>query len=324
MNSGHRSPLSAIDETNFAGALEAGALDPCLEYLRANETISTEAAWLACRLGERLFYEGRDQEAVECGQLAFAAAANDNDVVHFCAWLFSNCGCYDAAAAAYERLLEQRPDWIEGYRHASGALAVIGERERAIDLALTATALAPTNFDFAYHAGCLMLEAARRAEAAHYLTCAVALDPHHPHALRALSACYAVDRPADALSLALEAATLAPDDSELAIHAAELLLRGGRFEEAVTLLETAVARDPWHPTLWRLLSTVESQRDRVANAIAAIDRALQLAPKNAEYHLHRGHLLYRTGDFAEAAEAINRAAEFEPSSHAVSRARLDL
>jgi capsular polysaccharide transport system permease protein len=40
--------------------------------------------------------------------------------------------------------------------------------------------------------------------------------------------------------------------------------------------------------------------------------------------LHRGHLLYRSGDFAATAEAINRAAELDPASPAAQRARVDL
>src|SRR4029077_7235487 len=41
------------------------------------------------------------------------------------------------------------------------------------------------------------------------------------------------------------------------------------------------------------------------------------------YHLHRGHLLFRRGDFAAAAEAINRAAQLDPASPAAGRARFD-
>jgi len=78
------------------------------------------------------------------------------------------------------------------------------------------------------------------------------------------------------------------------------------------------------PKLWRMVSAAEGQRDAIEAAMTAIDRALDLTPDNAEYHLHRGHLLYRNGDFAEAAAAINRAAALDPASHAAKRAQLDL
>jgi tetratricopeptide (TPR) repeat protein len=257
--------------------------------------------------------------------LAFAAAANDNDIIHFCAWLFSNCGCFAEAASAYQRLLEHRPDWVEGYRHASGALAAIGADEQAIGFATKASDLAPENFDFAYHAGGLLLGAGQVEAAALYLNRAVALEPRNPHALRALSAAtHALDQPEAALGFALQAVALAPRDNDFVIHAAELLLRRERIDEAATLLAAAVARDPVNATLWRMISAAEGQRNAIAAAFDAIDRALQLAPDNPDYHLHRGHLLYRSGDFAATAEAINRAAELDPASPAAQRARVDL
>jgi tetratricopeptide (TPR) repeat protein len=322
---GHNYPQLAIDQSTFTNALVNGALDICLDYLRRREISGPEGARLACRLGEKLFHAGRAGDAVECGRLAFAAAANDNDVAHFCAWLFSNSGCHAEAAAAYEQLIADRPDWIEGYRHASGAFAASGAGDRAIDLATKASDLAPENFDFAYHAGCLLLDAERVEEASIYLARAVAIEPQSARALRALSAAkHGLDRPDEALALALQAAALAPEDNGLTIHAAELLLRAGRIDEAAALLDAATIRDPRDAILWRLASAAESQRDNPQAALAAIDIALHLAPDEAEYYLHYGHLLYRAGDFAAAAEAFNQAATLDPKSQAAHRGQLDL
>jgi capsular polysaccharide transport system permease protein len=321
----HNYPKLAIDPSVFYRALEGDALDFCLDYLRREELGGPEAARLACQLGEKLYYGGRGDDAAECGRLAFAAAANDNDVVHFCAWLFSNCGCHGDAATAYERLLEQRPDWIEGYRHASGALAAAGAPDKAIDFARKASDLAPANVDFASHAGCLLLDAGRADAAETYLGRAIAIDPYHPHALRALSAAaYALDRPAEALDLARRAAAQAPEDPDLAAHAAELLLRSGRADEALALLDAAVASAPASSVLWRLRSEANSLGGAVSAALAAIDHAIERAPDNPEYHLHRAHLLYRAGDDVAAAEAIDRAAAIDPTGHATRRAQIEL
>jgi tetratricopeptide (TPR) repeat protein len=325
LNSNYNYPQLAIDISTFSRALEGGALDACLAYLQKSEITGPAAARLACHLGEKLFYCGRSTEASECARWAFAAAANDKDIIYFCAWLFSNCGCFAEAACAYQRLLEHRPDWIEGYRHASGALAAIGADAQAISFATKASDLAPENFDFACHAGCLLLDAGRAEDATPYLNRAVTIEPRNPQVLRALSAAsHALDQPDEALEFALQAVALAPRDNSLATHAAELLLRRERIDEAATLLVAAVARDPTNATLWRMVSAAESQRDAIPAALTAIDRALGFAPDNDEYHLHRGHLLYRSGDFAAAAEAVNRAAALDPASQAAQRARVDL
>jgi capsular polysaccharide transport system permease protein len=171
----------------------------------------------------------------------------------------------------------------------------------------------------------LLLDAEHAEKAALYLARAVAIEPQNPRALRALSAAaYSLDRVDEGVELALQAAALAPDDTDIAIHAAELLLRAGWTNNALILLDNAIERDPDNATLWRLSSVAEAQRGQGAAALSAIERALQLAPDHPEYHLHRGHLLYRQGDLAAASEAVDRAAALDPASQAARRAQLDL
>ena len=325
MSLGHDFPRSSIERSALPRAMVSGAFDDDLSSPREDSGYGPASAQRDCRLAETLFHEGRRDDALNCGRRAFDFAGDDEAVAHCCAWLFSNCGLHNEAAEAYERLLDRHPDWIEGYRHLSGSLAASGNRDAAIANAIRASELAPDNFDFALHVGCLLLEAQRPAEAMFYLERAGDIEPQNPHALRALSATeYALNRPHEAVDLALRAAALAPSDSEFVIHAGELLLRADRLDEALALLGKMVRHEPANPILWRLISAAESQREEPDRALAAIERALELAPDHAEYHLHHGHLLYRFGDFTAAAEAFNRAAELDPANHAVWRAQIDM
>jgi BexC/CtrB/KpsE family polysaccharide export inner-membrane protein len=318
-------PRSVIDRFGFARALDRGALDDCLDLLRQENRNNPDAARLNCQLAEALFHSGRCDEALECGRRAFAFAGSEDAVAHCCAWLFSNCGVYAEAVEAYKRLLDRYPDWVEGYRHLSGSLAATGDSSGAIACAVRASDLEPANSDYALHAGCLLLDAERIEEATIYITRAIDIEPNNPYALRALSAAgYALDRRDEAVHLALQAALLAPSDSDIAIHAAELLLRAGQVIDALTLLREATRHGSANSALWRLISAAEVQRDELDRALEAIERALDLSPDHAEYHLHYGHLLYRLGDFAAAAKAFNRAAELDPANHAVWRAQIDM
>ena len=304
--------------------MNGGALDDRVRLLQEENRSGPDEARQNCRLAEILFHEGRQADALEYGRRAFAIAGDDEAVAHCCAWLFSNCGLHAEAAAAYERLLARHPEWVEGHRHLSGSLEAIGDNEAAIVAALKASELKPGNFDFALHAGCLLLNAQRPNEAVFYLERAIDIEPRNPHALRALSAAeYALGRLREAIDLALRAAGLAPSDNDFSIHAGELLLRADQVEEAVVLLVNSAKHEPTNPTLWRLISAAENQREATGRALAAIERAIELAPNNAEYHLHSGHLLYRLGEFTAAAEAFNRAAELDPANHAVWRAQID-
>src|SRR5439155_17703697 len=176
-----------IDTESFSPALRAGAFDACLDYLRREDGGGPDDAPLNCRAAEALFHCGRRDEALECGRRAFVAAAEDRDTAQFCAWLFSNGGCHGEAAAAYERLIALSPDWAEGYRHASGSLAAIGEIDRAIALALRAVELMPDDNGTAVHAAELLLRRGRIQNAAELLREAVRRDPGDARMLRVLS-----------------------------------------------------------------------------------------------------------------------------------------
>jgi capsular polysaccharide transport system permease protein len=127
-----------------------------------------------------------------------------------------------------------------------------------------------------------------------------------------------------AVAHAIRAVELMPDDGGAAIHAAELLLRCGDVENAAGLVRGVAQRDPRDARVLRVLSAIEMLLDRLDAAIAAIDAALAIAPDNAEYHLHRGHLLYRRGDMEEAAAAFAAAAALDPDNAAVKRAQMTL
>ena len=127
-----------------------------------------------------------------------------------------------------------------------------------------------------------------------------------------------------AVAHALRAAELAPEDNGTAIHAAELLLRGGHIEGAAALVRAAAVRQPSDARVLRVLSAIEMLLERLDAALAAIDAALAITPENAEYHLHRGHLLYRRDDVEAAAAAFATAAALDPENAAAKRAQMTL
>jgi capsular polysaccharide transport system permease protein len=317
----------AIDAASFASALPAGALDACLSYLRREDGGGPAEAALNCRLAEALLHRDRRDAAAECCRRALPWAGNDAAMLRLCAWTFSNAGCHEEAAAAYRGLLALCPDWVEGQRHLSGSLAACGRIEAAISSGMLASDQAPHNAEYARHAGNLLLNAGRYGDAARYLDRAVALDAADGRAWRDLSvAHHALGRLDDAVAAAQRAAALRPDDGDTAIHAAELLMRAGRSEEAAGLLRS-LAEAPGaaiEPRLFRVLSAAEMLCDRPEPALAAVDRAVAGDADNPEYHVHRGHLLARLGDLDGAALALARAASLDPANGDVKRAQMSL
>ena len=315
--------LAADASAAFDRALRAGDLDACRDALGRCELPARKLAVLNCRLSEAFYYHDRREEATDCARIAFALAPQQPATADFCAWLFSNCGRHEQAAAAYERLIESRPGWADGHRHASGSLAIAGAVERAIGHAIRACELEPGSCEFAMHAANLLGGAGRHQEAFAFLSRAGGMAPGDPGILRCLAAAaLAIGQPESAIALARRAYALAPGDRANALDAAELLLRAQLFDEAARIIAARLAVDGGDAAASRMLSAAHMQRGRLQEAIEAIDRALAATPTIAEYHLHRGELCYRLGRFDEAAAAFDRALALDPDNLAARRSQL--
>ena len=300
-----------------------GDFEGCRSYLRCCDVSNHERASIYCRLSEALFHKGSRDDATECARSAFDLQPEHEEIANLCAWIFSNCGEHEEAAAAYERLLSMRPHWAAGHRHASGSFAAAGRLDLAITHGRKASDLDPQSFEFAFHAASLLESAGRPGQAVDYLMRAVALDPADAGVLRHLSATLlALDQSEQAVAFALRAVALAPSERLNALHATELLLRTNRFDEAASIILDIVETYREDPVAFRLFSATQMLRGFIEEALDAIDRALALAPETAEYHLHRANLLYRLGRLDEAAEAFGRAAAIDPSNSDAKRSQL--
>lgn len=307
--------LARADGVSFVAA--------CGRQLARRGLAEPELSGCYARLSEALLHRGCREDAVECARIAFATQPEREEIANLCAWVFSNCGRHEDAAAAYEQLLKLRPRWAEGHRHASGSLAAAGQIDRAMLHGRMASELDPRCCEFASHAASLFEAAGNYQDAAAHLARAAAAAPGDSAILRRLSSVkFALGRSDDAMAVALRALSLAPGDRHNALHAAELLLRARRVDEAADILCGAVDGDPLDHGALRLLSAAQMLQGRIEMALAAIDRALVLADQFAEYHLHRGNLLFGLGRLDEAAEAFGRAAALDPADPEAKRSQL--
>ena len=153
----------ATDTTAFLPADGVGVLELCRRYLAEHKLPDHDLLAFYCRLGERLLHEGRREDAIDCARNAFELRPEEEEIANICAWIFSNCGRYAEAGAAYQQLLKHRPGWAEGHRHASGAFAAAGQLERALFHAGAASDLDPNSVEFAVHAASQCEAAGRRS-----------------------------------------------------------------------------------------------------------------------------------------------------------------
>ncbi|KFG92257.1 hypothetical protein GQ56_0138490 [Burkholderia paludis] len=94
-------------------------------------------------------------------------------------------------------------------------------------------------------------------------------------------------------------------------HARTLHL-AGNLPGARTLYEALLADDPGNDELRMRLGILELQCGNSAGALAQLDRAIELAPRDARHHVARGHVLHTLGQHAGAADALRTALAIDP------------
>ncbi len=154
----------------------------------------------------------------------------------------------------------------------------------------------------------------------------MALEPDNTSALSELSAaCHARGEEETAAAFALRAAELTPGDSGMAITVRGIAdgSCGPGLMRPPCCCAARGRRRP-DPGYFRVLSAAKMVQGRLDAALDAVDRALAGAPDVAEYHIHRGHLLWHQGDIAGAALALERAAALDPASPELKRAQVSL
>ncbi len=106
---------------------------------------------------------------------------------------------------------------------------------------------------------------------------------------------------------------LAPSEAIYAINAAGALVDQGRGEEAVEVLETALAADCEPAGVYHQLAAVLNQLGRLKEAEQALRNVLALYPESAEDWYLLGQTQSKRGDFAAAEASLHRALELAPA-----------
>ena len=90
-------------------------------------------------------------------------------------------------------------------------------------------------------------------------------------------------------------------------------LRRGAVAEALTAAEALVADRPDDAQALRWLSTAQMQGGQPDAALASIDRAIALAPDNADLHLARAGVLVGSRRHEDAQAALSQATVLDPN-----------
>ena len=117
----------------------------------------------------------------------------------------------------------------------------------------------------------------------------------------------------EALRLAERATSIAADPHTL-FQMLSVLVRNGRYEEALTYSEEAARLMPDIAEVRKAHGIILSHNDRSAEALRELETAAQLDPTMTDIHYHMGIVLADLGDTDRAESAYRRAVEYEPDN----------
>ncbi|XP_016054581.1 PREDICTED: transmembrane and TPR repeat-containing protein 1 isoform X1 [Miniopterus natalensis] len=127
---------------------------------------------------------------------------------------------------------------------------------------------------------------------------------------------YNTGRYEEALQIYREAAALQPSHRELRLALAQVLAMMGQTKEAEKMTNHIVSEDTGCLECYRLLSAIHSKQEQHAKALDAIDKALQLKPKDpkviSELFFTKGNQLREQNLLDKAFESYKAAVDLNP------------
>ncbi len=162
-----------------------------------------------------------------------------------------------------------------------------------------------------------MLKAGKEEEAIKHFVQALALDPTHLETQQKLAMLYMQKQMfAAAAALFRQLAELTNDPLHYS-HLGLALFQQSSFEEARDAYQKAVELDPTRPQRFASLAQVYRNLGEAQNAIIALNKALDIDPKNLEFLLLLGSLQIEVGNLEIASEIAAQVEEFDPENEAL-------
>lgn len=304
-------------------------------------------------LGMIALQASRASEAVQSLRRAVAAEPANHVFRSSLAIALRGSGELKEALRELERAIELKPDYVTGLTNLGVMQLEVGQAEAASGSYQRAVSLAPTNVAARFGLGNVHREAGRAGMAAECYRAVIRLDPGHVEAHNNLgNALAAAEDWEGALAALARACELRPADVRLRLNHAAKLEAVGRRQDAIAVLDRTLAAAPENEealiarlrAAWRMADATAANalierlqrgsgntartwaeiaylleaQHRLADARAAVERALAIDPASADALLVQAKIDRRSGDLAAARrnyEAVLARAEMSEAAN---------
>ncbi|MDR3515651.1 MAG: tetratricopeptide repeat protein [Azospirillaceae bacterium] len=229
-------------------------------------------------------------------------------------------GRVDAALTVCQRVVDRDPGRADAIQLLAMLCARVGRLDEASAQMVRALTLKPDEAAWVQDLGLLTLQAGRSGDAVTLFRRALVLDPARAiswHRLGSLAgAGAAADGPAVLTALA-RAVRLRPAMTPAVIDYAQALNQAARFEEAVGIMQNAMARQPQSPALLNLLAATWRDLGRLDAAASVYRDAVHDFPQLVVLHHNLGVVLQEAGQTGPAIAAYRAGAALDAANAAI-------
>ncbi|XP_017660092.1 PREDICTED: transmembrane and TPR repeat-containing protein 1 [Lepidothrix coronata] len=267
-------------------------------------------------LGNLLKSQGKKEEAVILLRDSIKYGPEFADAYSSLASLLAEQERLKEAEEVYKAGIENCPESSDLHNNYGVFLVDTGSPERAMSHYRQAIRLSPAHHVAMVNLGRLHRSLGQNKEAEVWYKRALKVS-RKAEILSPLGALYYnTGRYEEALQVYREAASLQPSSREIRLALAQVLAMMGRTKEAEKMMNHILSEDVECLECYRLLSAIYSKQEHYAKALEAIEKALQLKPKDpkviSELFFTKGNQLREQNLLDKAFESYKRAVELNP------------
>ncbi|XP_050181399.1 protein O-mannosyl-transferase TMTC1 isoform X1 [Myiozetetes cayanensis] len=267
-------------------------------------------------LGNLLKSQGKKEEAVILLRDSIKYGPEFADAYSSLASLLAEQERLKEAEEVYKAGIENCPESSDLHNNYGVFLVDTGSPERAMSHYRQAIRLSPAHHVAMVNLGRLHRSLGQNKEAEVWYKRALKVS-RKAEILSPLGALYYnTGRYEEALQVYREAASLQPSNREIRLALAQVLAMMGRTKEAEKMTNHILSEDVECLECYRLLSAIYSKQEHYAKALEAIEKALQLKPKDpkviSELFFTKGNQLREQNLLDKAFESYKRAVELNP------------
>jgi tetratricopeptide (TPR) repeat protein len=337
--------LRGLGDTLYA----AGRFAESLARFEAALEIEPDNLTAAVGVGKAKFSLERLEEAKAHLAKLYEAHTNDMNVAYWFGRVEEGLGNKESARTAYTKSIEaggQRPESVKAYIALGSLQSQLGDVEGANATLASAQAKLPESPELHKAMGTLALDHGRFEAALEEFGKALTLDSHDIEARFLMGTTKRRMRAfEDALAIFDEVGKIDPSYPGFALERGLLFEEWGRIDQALKEYEAALAKAPNDPDVMlrvgcarvaagyggpaeEILRKVQSMRtqpaeashclgralmlkDDLAEAIRLLQRAVDIAPRRAEYHLYLGWAFNEHGKLSDADTELKKALDLD-------------